>query len=245
MDVHEVVQEGIALYGSPRELGKALGVSRAAVEKWTTGSFPRSDVFLRLLDLTRSAELKPLTPPASMRILGRVSAGIADIAVENSKEFSGAADVWRSSAYWPLVSGEVAYLEVSGDSMEPKFPNGSLLAVARPATRDLPPLTPVIARIGDRATFKLFRRTQDRRGTPEIELIPINHPTHEIIRASPKEVTVDLIVLGQVTPWRDQVETRRPTVFREPAPPPPPEPTEEEKMESARRTRRMLGKLGL
>jgi SOS-response transcriptional repressor LexA len=144
-------------------------------------------------------------PPVEITIWGRVSAGPCTLASQEPETLPSQAHAWQRSRYRNLTRGQVIFLQVDGESMEPQFPNGSLLACAKPATRDLPDLTPIIARIGEECTFKLYRPTTDRKGNPEIELLPLNR-TYRTTRHNPRDITIDYIALGVLNPWVNGIE---------------------------------------
>lgn len=161
---------------------------------------------LRYLGGDISRALPDWQPPETtpLEVLGSVSAGVVSIAQEERRTIPGAAVHWRRSVYWHLVdaSHPVCYLEVRGDSMEPEFPAGCLLACGRSATQDPPPLTPVVASIhgGEEATFKLYRRTRFNR-RQEVELHPINR-VYEVQRFDAAHFPrIDFVVLGFLNPW--------------------------------------------
>lgn len=164
-------------------------------------------------DLSRALPDWQGTSEPSIIIAGQVSAGAVVHAQEDPRILEGGlAANWRQSAFWPLVdaSRPLVYLEVRGDSMEPDFPEGSLLACGRPAG-PVPDLTPVIARVGDEATFKLLVRSRHR-GRQEVELHPVNR-TYRVARFAPSEVVVDYVVLGFANPWKQGVVVQGPKHF--------------------------------
>lgn len=196
--------------GTQKEAAYRLGVSQSMlsgyVRRDNVPSVAFADRLLREIggDIRRALpDYEPDGPPAQpLTVHGRVSAGRVNLAVEETHTFPSINDAWRESIYRQFTTGPVTYLTVHGDSMEPHYPDGCLLACARPATRELPDLTPVIARAGDGATLKLYRLGRDRRRQPEVELIPINFPQHDIQRFAPGAIEIDYIVLGFINPCK-------------------------------------------
>jgi SOS-response transcriptional repressor LexA len=139
----------------------------------------------------------------SMPVYGSVSAGRVDLAVEEVENIDAPSTLWRDSVYRALTTGPVHYLRVRGDSMEPDFPDGSLIACARPNTAQLPDLTPVILRHADDVTFKLFQRAGK-----DVLAVPLNR-SHPVQQFRLRDISVDYIVLGTVTPYRQGTSASR------------------------------------
>jgi SOS-response transcriptional repressor LexA len=213
MELQTLAKNAVEKAGNSTKLAEKLELSRTSIERWLHGGSIGLEDLDRLLryiggDLTRALpdyHPEPETPPVEITIWGRVSAGPCTLATEHPETLPSQAHAWQKSRYRNLTSGQVIFLQVDGDSMEPQFPNGSLLACAKPNTRELPDLTPVIARIGDECTFKLYRPTTDRKGTPEIELLPLNR-TYRTTRHNPRDITIDYIALGVLNPWVNGIE---------------------------------------
>lgn len=206
---YEALKRGKERAGSRVALARALGVKHPTIMDWEDGAVPGLDNALRLLEYAGSdlslVLVSESLPQEPVCIVGRVSAGAKSTAFEEPRRLDGISSAWKRSVYWPLcAAGLVVYLEVDGNSMEPDYPDGCLLACARPAGGPLPDLTPVIARVLDQATFKLYSLGRDRQRRPEVELIPINR-TYKVQRHDPKEVSIDYIVLGVANPWKHGV----------------------------------------
>ena len=196
------------------ELAEVLGKPSASVSRWIRGK--QSPAFDDLSDiagrlgwrmgdadpLPKTTRVKRQKPPAT--VIGHVSAedgANADFARDDGRTFESPDKVWEKSPYRHLVANSpIVYFDVQGESMEPDFPHGSFLACARPATDDLPELTPVIARARDQMTFKLYRATRTALGHPEVELVPVNQCIRTL-RFEPHDVVVEYVVLGVVKPW--------------------------------------------
>ena len=143
-------------------------------------------------------------PEPPTRLIGHLSdkdGTGAELVRGDARTIESLGEVWLRSKYHHLIAGsQIVYVEVRGKSMEPQFPDGCLLACSRPATSDLPDLTPIIATAEGRTTFKLHRVVQNAHGRREVELIPINRCL-DIQRFKPREVSVEYVVLGFMSPW--------------------------------------------
>lgn len=180
------------------ELGRALGVQKAAVCKYEKGyvALP-PEVLLKLCDLFSVSadymlmrEARPLQKPrreASARFLpyaetvgvplvGRVHAGLPMLAEENVSE------------YIPLPAGEVQngdyfYMEVEGDCMTGAFiPEGALVLVREQQRVENGQIA--VVRIGDEVLVRKIRHMP-----PHLVLIPAN-PSYEPMILSGGDVQV-------------------------------------------------------
>lgn len=189
-------------------LSEAIGVSRTAIVNWQDGGIPRVDAYAKLLkyiggDLEKA---QPSYEPAerdTLTVLGDIAAGTVMLMEEKVETVPGLRSIWKESRYASKVQGEIRYCRVSGDSMEPGVPDGSYLAIGRPATGQIDDFTPVIARIGEDATFKLWQKYTDIRGNTLVYLFPINYHNHNIQSYDPDDVLIEFIVLGVLNPWRE------------------------------------------
>jgi SOS-response transcriptional repressor LexA len=218
---YEVLEAAKEKAGSRAALARALDTRHPTIMDWEEGSVPGLDKFLQLLDyaggdISRALpgyQDEPQRP--SIRVYGRVSAGLVTLAQQEERVVEGEDGAWKSSVYRKLTHGPIIYLEVSGNSMEPEYPDGALLACAKPSQRSLPDLTPVIARVDESATFKLYRMSRDRSNRAEVELVPINRSYH-IQRFAPSQVAIDYVVLGFINPWKHGVSSEpRMPILRE------------------------------
>jgi SOS-response transcriptional repressor LexA len=222
LHIERVLNSAIQRAGTERGLAKVLGCSHSAVGSWRTGTIPNTNMFLKMLDFINAdisralPEYSPGVEAARIPVVGRVSAGLVNLAVEESGRFESADTIWKKSVYRSLTTGSTVLLEVAGNSMEPEFIDGSYVVAARPATSSLPDLCPVIARVGEEATLKLWRKSKNPYGKTEIELVPLNR-TYDIQRYRPEEVVIDYIALGSVTPWQQgyQKQSPKPVLMRD------------------------------
>jgi SOS-response transcriptional repressor LexA len=185
----------------------------ADITRWLGSGNPKLEDLRRVLEyfhadpseLFGGASGEKLSPaPAGddgIDVIGRVAAGVISYSPEDHKRVPGNKRIWDYSAYRPLTQGPISYVEVIGDSMEPDFPEKSLIAVARPSTGQIPPLTPVIFRKDDEMTLKLFQRVDKI-----VLAIPVNK-SHEVQHFPVDLVHIDYIALGVVNPWRTGVQT--------------------------------------
>lgn len=191
------------------QAGDLLGCSQRAINTYRKpdGSQPNWLIYKKLVELVESDKVNETpneyrTKADELKIFGTVAAGVAKVAEQELRVLTSPREAWKSSAYWSLIHGEVVYLEVDGPSMEPEYPDGCLLACAKPADPSaIKDFTPVIARIDTDVTFKLFRRSTDRAGRPEVELVPLNR-LFDVQRYAPRDVHIDFIVLGFLNSWK-------------------------------------------
>lgn len=210
----DLVRERMELLGlkNSKQLAEHVGKPAPTVWRWLKGIQAPA-----YKDLTEVAEKLGINLPTTtvnetpneyrtkadeLKIFGTVAAGVAKVAEQELRVLTSPREAWKSSAYWSLIHGEVIYLEVDGPSMEPEYPDGCLLACAKPADPSaIKDFTPVIARIDTDVTFKLFRRSTDRAGRPEVELVPLNR-LFDVQRYAPRDVHIDFIVLGFLNSWK-------------------------------------------
>lgn len=182
------------------------------VHRWALGQEPllykAADAFGKLGGDIRRAlpDWEPdhaLTRPAGF-IIGAVAAGTARFAAaEEPREVTVAPDSFLRSPWFaytraPESGRRIEWVQVSGDSMEPDYPNGSLLACRPPSNpRELPDGAHVILRTaaGD-MTFKMaqFKGTGKHR---QIIAIPLNR-RHDVQFFDAAEVTIDWVCLGMI-----------------------------------------------
>lgn len=213
------LEAALAKAGTQRALAEILGTGHSTLSGWKNGvDMPAVD-FLKIVeyiggDASRSMPDWEDDTKGGLTIRGSVSAGLVTFAQADERVIEGPDGPWSTSTYRRLTHGPVQYVQVSGNSMEPDFPDGCILACAKPSAK-VPDMTPVIARVDDEMTFKLMAVTKDRRGKPEVELIPLNR-TFRVARYAPEEVAVDYVVLGFINPWkRGVVSEPKAPVMRE------------------------------
>lgn len=203
--------------GSETRAAKELGVDQKTINNLKLGitKRPRLDLAEELLkrmdgDISRALpDYEPDYEKQPVTLLGRVSAGYATLAVEDPQRIPDFKNIWERSRYRCITTGEVVMLEVQGDSMEPQFPDGCLLAIARPSG-EIPNRTPVIALVkGEEATFKIWSLQKNAYGQEQVMLYPLN-PTHEVQQYRRGDVIPLYIVLGEINPWKHGVVSNGP-----------------------------------
>lgn len=114
---------------SVADVARETGIAYQTVSDWRNGkSMARGGGLQKLAeyfsvnvsDLTsdRMANITPVTELIKVPILGTIACGDPITAIENIAEY-------RAVPKENLPSGELFFLEASGDSMEPKIPNGA------------------------------------------------------------------------------------------------------------------------
>ena len=195
------------------ELAEVIGKPSASVSRWIRGK--QSPAFADLCEIADvlgwqmgDSETPPPEPPATAgwrpgHTIGHVWAKDSEktyFTRDSAWSIESLDKAWEASPYWPFVSGfPISYADVKGDSMEPDYPEGSFLACSRPVSSRLPELTPVIARVGKRMAFKLFRVVKNSRGEPEVELLPVIQCLRGR-RYRLRQVRVEYVVVGVVKP---------------------------------------------
>lgn len=186
-------------------LADNLGENKATVHRWLNGlSMPKNTKLVRILkdiggDIERALpDYVPPGPMAPLQLVGTVQAGSSqftqsELEIEESLNF-----LWSNTSAWHCSTGPVQYVRVIGDSMEPIYPEGCLIAIRnwRPGA-SVPHSTPVIFidETTKSCTFKLYQ--ERRRGKITLLIgVPIN-PRHEALVWKESEATVHKIVLGK------------------------------------------------
>ena len=161
------------------------------------------------------------TTPATQSaipIYGRVQAGQPIIAEQILEEVQWQPGDWRNvSGYWPITYGEVIHIRVVGDSMEPGFSEGEIIACRKPrAPRQIGPRTPCIVRIHEHdMTFKLVSWVKHRRLKDYLQTEPLN-TEYEVETYHASEVAIDYIVLGSLRAFAPRTRYHAsPNVLRE------------------------------
>ncbi|ADY54677.1 phage repressor like transcriptional regulator, XRE family [Syntrophobotulus glycolicus DSM 8271] len=145
------------------ELGNLIGVKRAAVNKWETGSVENlkrstieklSAIFgvspIQLLGLT---EAEPRDVLVSLPIVGRISCGNGVLAYEEIEGYEPTPETW-------LNGGEYFYLRAKGDSMKnARIQDGDLLLIRQQPDVDDGEIAAVL--INDQAVLKKVYKTGD------------------------------------------------------------------------------------
>lgn len=205
---------------NPTEFAKWLGAPRETVVGWLEG-YSRPDVYRlekvlarlggdirRALPDYRPEPVESTGPPEEP-VLGIVQGGSLTYADDGPiKHVTAWPDLWRQSPLWgqtdPVQTAhgwrDVVLLEIAGDSMEPDYKHGELVACRRPKD----PLmlqdgTPCIFETDEGLTFKLLRWTADMSA---VVGEPINRAHPFIVFAGPqlKRLRIPFVVLGTLDP---------------------------------------------
>lgn len=179
------------------ELGKMLGVNRAAVNKWETGrvqNIKRSKLLLlsQILDISIT-ELVSAEPDKKsttrIPVLGRVAAGIP---IEQITDIMGYEEIPSGLT----ESADYFALQIKGESMYPRIFDGDIVIVRKQESAENGDI--VIASVGnDDATCKRFRKTESG-----IMLIPLNS-NYDPLVFSPEQVNgLPVSILGRVVEIR-------------------------------------------
>lgn len=130
--------------------------------------------------------------PKKYPVLGKISAGLPLLALENIEDYSYAPSSKIQKEY------DYFFLRVKGDSMNLKFPDGCLLLVQRQPTLENGQIG-VIRINGDDATVKRFKEENNL-----IILEPMsNNPIHQVQIYDPFKVKVEII--GKVISYTGDV----------------------------------------
>ena len=111
---YKAKQDGVYL------LAQALNVSEA----WLMGL----DVPMEKVQIIESNAFPTLDVPIEVPVLGKISAGLPILAVENIERYEFAPSTYMKSDY------EYFYLQVQGDSMNLKIPENSLVLIQKQDT---------------------------------------------------------------------------------------------------------------
>lgn len=186
---------------SQEELGKIVGVQRAAVQKWESGAVEN----LKRTTIQKLAEYFNINPacfiaedfPAIQQVkkgikipvLGSVRAGVPEEAAQEVLE-------WEEISEDMLSQGEHFGLMVKGSSMEPKFSEGDVVIVRKQSTAETGDI--VIALInGDEATIKKLKKMENG-----IMLVPAN-PNFEAMYYTNEEIEKTPVrIIGKVVELR-------------------------------------------
>ena len=182
---------------SQEQLGKLVGVQRAAVQKWECGAVQNlkretmkqlSEVF----NVPASSfvdDEQPLSKGVLIPVLGYVRAGVPIEAVEEILDYE---EISQEQAR----TGEFFALKIKGDSMEPKISEGDVVIVRKQSTVENGELAVVLVN-GDDATVKKFYRSNNG-----VKLVSTN-PKYDPFFYTPTEVdSFPISVIGRVVELR-------------------------------------------
>ena len=179
------------------ELGKIVGVQRAAVQKWESGATQN----LKRTTIQKLADFFGVSPanfvgneqpnPKGVKIpvLGYVRAGVPIDAVEEILDYE---EITQEMA----AQGEHFGLKIKGDSMEPKFSDGDVVIVRKQSNVDNSDIAVVLVN-GNEATVKKIKKSVDG-----IALIPTN-PAYDIKFYNNSEIeSLPISIIGKVVELR-------------------------------------------
>lgn len=182
---------------SQEELGKLVGVQRAAVQKWECGTVQnlKRETIKRLAEVFNVApssfidEDEPMSSGVKVPVLGYVRAGIPIEAVEEILDYE---EISRDMAR----QGEYFALSIKGDSMEPKISEGDVVIVRRQETVENGEYAVVLVN-GNDATVKKFYKNENG-----VKLLSTN-PSYDPFFYTVDEVnSLPIRVVGKVVELR-------------------------------------------
>lgn len=198
----------------PVELSRISGISKSSISEYLSGKFePRQDgiyalskalkvneAWLMGFDVPMNDELKkevvsnimPIPDkPISIPVIGKISAGLPILAVENIIDYAFAPSSQIKNGY------EYFYLVVEGDSMNLKFQEGNIVLVQQ--QDDLENDEIGVIMIDDEATVKKYKSENGL-----IILQPMsNNPKHQVQIYNPKDKKIKII--GKVISYQGTV----------------------------------------
>ena len=185
MNVGEYIKSLRIKYGySQEQLGKLIGVQRAAVQKWECGKVQNlkretikklSDIFnVPASSFIDEEEIDSLIPPTvtddvvSFPVIGNIAAGYDEIAVE---DWSGETVDVPVSYLRGRNKSEFFVLKVKGDSMYPLYHEGDKVLILKQSTLNRSGDIGAVMYEGECATLKKIEYVK---GEDWMRLIPIN-----------------------------------------------------------------------
>lgn len=199
---------------SQQELARRLEVDSSLLSRWRRGTsqpgVDKVDALFSLLGTdwraavdhqSNALELPPIDS-APIPVVGRIAAGTAAVAVEDIQYLDLERDYWAGSPQWGLGQGSVRYLRVYGTSMEPDYPDDSMIAVRLldDRGREIRKGTPVIFQEGpEKYSFKLYEYKPPTRTRGGMVLgVPLNRE-HDTLVWEEEDVIVWAVVLGRMS----------------------------------------------
>lgn len=179
------------------ELGKIVGVQRAAVQKWESGvtqNLKRTTIqkladFFGVSPANFVGNEQPKPKGVKIPVLGYVRAGIPIDAVEEILDYE---EITQEMA----AQGEHFGLQIKGDSMEPKFSDGDVVIVRKQSDVDNSNIAVVLVN-GNEATVKKIKKSAEG-----IALIPTN-PAYDIKFYNNSEIeSLPISIIGKVVELR-------------------------------------------
>lgn len=160
------------------------------------------------------AKYRDAVPLMEMPVAGRISAGPVDwIDSGDEDPVLATPELWRNNRYWKLSNPyrnpntgethEVVLLKVSGDSMDPEFTHGEILAFRVPKNvPDLPDGTPcIIQERGRGQTFKLLYRATNNKTLTALPINRRHRPT--TFSGTSEDVEIPFMFVGKLDPAKD------------------------------------------
>ena len=187
----------------PIELAEATKIDKSKISSYMSGRYKAktdglkiiadvlnvSPIWLMGYDVPMEKEIKQdsnvfptVDVPQKYPVLGKISAGLPILAVENIEGYMYAPSSKIQAGY------DYFFLRVIGDSMNLKFPDGCLLLVQKQPELENSQIG-VIRVNGDDATVKRFKREGDL-----VILEPMSsNPEHQVQIYNPKKIKVEII----------------------------------------------------
>lgn len=183
---------------SQEELGKIVGVQRAAVQKWEAGKVQnlKRDTIKALADYFGvnpanfiNVDDKPSSKGVSIPVLGTVPAGVPIEAVEEILDYEEITEAMAQQ-------GDFFALKVKGSSMEAKISEGDVVIVRKQEDVDSGDIAIVMVN-GDEATIKKVKKFEGG-----INLIPFN-TSYDVKTYTNKDIKeLPVRILGKVVELR-------------------------------------------
>ncbi len=185
------------------ELSEKTGISKSSLSEYIKGKYEAkqkgifklayalnvSEGWLMGLDVPMEREIKQdnnvfptVDVPQKYPVLGKISAGLPILAIENIEGYMYAPSSKIQSGY------DYFFLRVIGDSMNLKFPNGCLLLVQKQPELENGQIGVIMVN-GDDATVKRYKVENDL-----VILEPMSsNPEHQVQIYNPKKTKVEII----------------------------------------------------
>lgn len=183
---------------SQEQLGKLVGVQRAAVQKWECGKVQnlKRETIKKLADVFNvtpssfiEVDEEPTSSGVMIPVLGYVRAGIPIEAVEEVLDY-------EEISIGMARQGEHFALKITGDSMEPKFSDGDVVIVRKQETVENGEIAVVLVN-GNDATVKKFYKLDNG-----IKLLSTN-PSYDPFFYTIDEVdSLPISIVGKVVELR-------------------------------------------
>lgn len=194
-----IKERRLALGLTLEEVGNAVGVSRATVQRWESGSIAnmkqsRIKALADILQISTAqlvGEDTPYDKPKYVKIpvLGRVAAGLPMSAVEEILDYEEVPFEWTQNS-------EIFALQIKGDSMEPRITEGDVVIVRRQSDVDSNQIAIVLVN-GDDATCKRVVKHADG-----ITLIATNPKYTPMSFTKEQIIELPVTILGRVIELR-------------------------------------------